>query len=73
MGDRDSAGHRYEEFPMSDREYIRVTLIPHADWADGPTIRIQKRAYTGRVTPGPELPARLVGQLAKALHEVGLD
>lgn len=26
---KDSAGHRYEEFDMSDNEQVRVTYIPH--------------------------------------------
>lgn len=66
----DSAGHRYEEFPMSDNEGIRVTYIPHQEWANGATLRIQKRDHRGRVVPGPEFPARLAGELAKALHVV---
>lgn len=45
MRGMDSAGHRYEEFDMSDQEGVRVTFLPHQDWADGPTIRIQKRAH----------------------------
>lgn len=53
---KDSAGNRYVEFDMSDNEQIRVTYVAHQDWADGPTIRVQKRAYTGRVSPGPEFP-----------------
>jgi hypothetical protein len=66
----DGAGHRYEEFPISDSEYVRVTLIPHQEWASGPTLRIQKRAYTGRLSHGPEFPASLAGDLARALHDV---
>ncbi len=53
----DSAGHQYIEFAMSKDEQIRVTYIPHQDWAAGPTVRIQKRAYTGKMSPGPEFPA----------------
>lgn len=67
---RDGAGHPYEEFAMSDSEQIRVTYVPHADWADGPTVRIQKRARTGRVSPGPELPASCVTDLISALEAV---
>ena len=47
----DSAGHAYVEFDMSDDEQIRVTSVPHQDWAGGPTLRIQKRAHTGRMSP----------------------
>lgn len=67
---RDGAGHRYEEFDMSDQEQIRVTYIPHQDWAKGPTVRIQKRAYTGRVSPGPEFPAHLADELIRAVRDV---
>ena len=56
----DSAGHDYVEFGMSDDEQIRVTYIPHQAWAGGPTIRIQKHAHPGRMTPGPEFPALVV-------------
>lgn len=70
MSQTDGAGSRYEQFAMSDSESIRVTLIAHADWAGGPTLRIQKVMPNGRLAPGPELPARLAGSLAKALHDV---
>jgi len=70
MHGMDSAGHRYEEFAMSANEHIRVTLAPYQSWADGPTLRIQKRDYRGHTVPGPEFPARLAGELAKALHDV---
>lgn len=73
MSALDSVGNRYEEFEMSDQEKIRVTRIAHAEWANGPTIRIQKRRISGNLAPGPEFPARLAGQLAKALHDVALD
>lgn len=66
----DSAGHRYEEFQMSKEESIRLTYIPHQDWAGGPTVRIQKRDYRGRMIPGPEFPAALAGDLAKCLLEL---
>lgn len=55
---------------MSDREGVRVTYVPHQDWADGPTIRIQKRAYTGRVSPGPEFPASKADDLIRAVRDV---
>jgi hypothetical protein len=58
---------------MSDEESIRVTRIAHADWAGGPTLRIQKVMANGRLAPGPEFPARLAGDLARALHEVQRD
>jgi hypothetical protein len=70
MRGTDSAGHRYEEFDMSDQERVRVTYVPHQDWADGPTIRIQKRAYTGRVSPGPEFPASKADDLIHAVRDV---
>jgi hypothetical protein len=66
----DSAGHRYEEFDMSDREQVRVTYIPHSEWANGPTLRIQKRAYDGRVVRGPELPASKAEDLVRAIRDV---
>lgn len=66
----DTAGHRYVEFDMSENEQIRVTYVPHQAWADGPTIRIQKRAFTGRVSPGPEFPADKVRDLLDALKDV---
>lgn len=53
----DSAGHEFVKFAMSDDEQIRVSCIPHQEWAGGPTIRIQKHAHTGRIAPGPEFPA----------------
>lgn len=70
MRGNDSAGHRYEEFAMSDNEHIRVTFLPHQDWADSPTLRIQKRDHRGRMIQGPEFPSRLAGDLAKAIHDV---
>jgi len=66
----DGAGHRYVEFDMSDTEQIRATYVPYQEWAKGPTIRIQKRAYTGRVSPGPEFPARLAADLITSLGEL---
>lgn len=66
----DSAGHRYEEFDMSDQEQVRVTYIPHREWAKGPTIRIQKRAYDGRVVRGPEFPASKAQDLVRAVRDV---
>ena len=66
----DSAGHRYEEFDMSDQEQVRVTYIPHQDWASGPTIRIQKRAHDGRVMRGPEFPASKAEDLIRAIRDV---
>lgn len=66
----DSAGHRYVEFDMSKDEQVRVTFIPHQDWAAGPTIRIQKRAYTGKVSPGPEFPANKAMDLIAAVSEL---
>lgn len=63
----DSAGHAYVEFDMSDDEQIRITFIPHQAWADGPTIRIQKHAHTGRMSPGPEFPADRAMELIAAV------
>jgi hypothetical protein len=67
---KDSAGHRYEEFDMSDQEQVRVTYIPHQDWAKGPTLRIQKRAYDGRVVRDPEFPAAKAEDLIRAIQAV---
>lgn len=66
----DSAGHEFVEFAMSDDEQIRVTYIPHQDWAGGPTIRIQKHAHTGRMSPGPEFPAGRAMELIAAVSEL---
>lgn len=66
----DGAGHSYVEFAMSKDEKVRVTFIPYQDWAAGPTIRIQKRAYTGRVSPGPEFPADKAMDLIAAVSEL---
>jgi hypothetical protein len=66
----DSADHRYVEFAMSKDEQVRVTYIPHQDWASGPTLRIQKRAYTGKVSPGPEFPADKAMELIAAVSEL---
>ncbi len=63
----DGAGHRYVEFAMSKDEQIRVTYIPDQEWAGGPTLRIQKRAYTGRMSPGPEFPADRAMELNDAV------
>lgn len=68
MRGTDSAGHSYQEFAMSDREQIRVTFIPHQDWAGGPTLRIQKRAFDGHTVPGPEFPAGKAGELIGAIE-----
>lgn len=70
MRGRDSAGHRYEEFSMSDNEQVRVAYIPHQDWASGPTLRIQKRAFDGRVVRGPEFPAAKAENLIRAVRDV---
>jgi hypothetical protein len=67
--DRDGAGHQYEEFDTSAQE-IRLTYIPHQDWANGPTIRTQERAFTGRVSVGPEFPAHLADEPIRALRQV---
>jgi len=66
----DSAGHQFIEFNMSKDEQVRVTYIPHQDWAAGPTIRIQKRAFTGKMSPGPEFPAGKAMDLIAAISEL---
>ena len=66
----DSAGHTYVEFDMSANEQVRVTYVPHQDWAGGPTIRIQKRAHTGRMSPGPEFPADKAMELIAAVSKL---
>lgn len=63
----DGAWHRRVEFDMSSAAQNRATYISHQDWANGPTIRIQKRAGTGRAAPGTEFPARLGPELIAAL------
>jgi hypothetical protein len=67
---RDSAGHDFVEFAMSHDEQVRVTYIPHQDWAKGPTIRIQKHAHTGRMSQGPEFPAEKSMDLIAAVSEL---
>jgi len=67
---KDSAGNRYEEFEMVGGERIRVTRIPYAEWAKGPTMRIQKRTASGHLTPGPEMPSQMAGDLVKAVFDV---
>jgi hypothetical protein len=66
----DSAGHRYEEFDMTAAEQVRVTYIPYQEWAQGPTLRIQKRAAGGRVVQGPEFPAAKAEDLIRAVRDV---
>jgi hypothetical protein len=70
MSQIDGSGQRYEQFLMSNDEHIRVTRVPHADWASEPTLRVQKVMASGKTVQGPEFPARLAGELAKALHDV---
>lgn len=70
MRGTDRVGHRYEEFEMSETEKIRVTFVPHQGWADGPTLRIQKREAGGRVVRGPELPAAKAEDLILAIRTV---
>src|SRR4051812_31368187 len=66
----DGAGHAYIEFAVSDDEQVRVTYIPHRNWAGGPTIRIQKHAHTGRLSPGPEFPAAKAMTFIAAVSEL---
>ena len=73
LSGRDGAGHPYHEFEMSSDERIRVTYVPHAEWAEGPTVRIQKRGHTGRVSPGPEFPADKLDDLVAALEAARRD
>ena len=70
MTDTDSSGNIYVEFAMSDTESVRVTRVAWAEWAAGPTIRIQKRKGNGGLAMGPEFPEQLAGSLAKALFDV---
>ena len=67
---RDSRGNTFLEFDMTDDERIRVTRITHADWAGGPTLRIQKRRKTGNVVQGPEMPMSVAGKLIRAIQRV---
>jgi len=67
---KDSRGNNYLEFDMSPEERIRVTRIPHADWAAGPTLRIQKRRKTGNVVQGPEFPVAAADQLIEAVRSL---
>jgi hypothetical protein len=66
----DRAGHRYIEFDKSDNEQIRVTYIPYQPWANGPTLRVQKHADTGRMMPGPEFPADKADEMISAIRDV---
>jgi hypothetical protein len=69
----DGAGHRYVEFAMYD-EKVRVTLIPgdapRQEWMQDDGVRIQKVQSDGRLVQGIQLPKHLIGELAKALHDV---
>jgi hypothetical protein len=65
---QDSAGHRYVEFDMSDDEQVRVTYVEHQEWADGPTLRIQKHAASGKVMQGPAFPASKAEELIIAIR-----
>jgi hypothetical protein len=67
---KDSAGHDYIEFDMSKDEQVRVTYIPIQGWAGGPTIRIQKHSYTGRMHQGPEFPAERAMDLIAAVSKL---
>lgn len=66
----DSHGNAYVEFPMSDQEFIRPTLVKDAAWAGAATIRIQKRRGNGRLAQGPEFPSSKAGELARSLIEL---
>ena len=66
----DSRGNRYIEFDMTAEERIRVTRIAKADWAGGPTLRIQKRRKTGNVVQGPEFPTSVSEKLIDALRSL---
>lgn len=68
---RDRSGQPYREFPVTaGDEKVRVTYIEHAEWAAGPTIRIQKRDAKGRTIFGPEVPADRVMDLMAAITEL---
>ena len=64
---RDRSGQPYREFQSVGDEKVRVTYIEHAEWAGGPTIRIQKRDAKGRTIFGPEVPATRVMDLMSAI------
>jgi hypothetical protein len=66
----DSRGNQYVEFDMTSEERIRVTRIAHADWAGGPTLRIQKRRRTGNVVQGPEFPASVAASMIDAIRSL---
>lgn len=68
--EKDCAGDGYLEWGMSDNEQIRVTCIENQVWAGGPTVRVQKRAFTGRISPGPEFPAARAMDLIGAVSEL---
>lgn len=69
-GGKDSRGNDYLEFDMTTEERIRVTRIAHAEWAGGPTLRIQKRRKSGNVVQGPEFPATVAGSLIAAIESL---
>lgn len=69
-GGKDSRGNDYLEFDMTSEERIRVTRIAHAEWAGGPTLRIQKRRKSGNVVQGPEFPAAVAGSLIAAIESL---
>lgn len=61
----DSAGVAFAEFAMSGDEHI-----PDQAWAGRPTIRIQERALTGRVSSGPEFPSTRAMDLVAAISNL---
>jgi hypothetical protein len=50
-------------------EQVRVTYIDHQPWADGPTLRVQKHAASGKVMPGSEFPASKADDLVAAMRD----
>lgn len=67
---RDRSGQPYREFTSFGDEKVRVTYIERAEWAAGPTVRIQKRDARGRTIFGPEVPADRVIDLMAAITEL---
>jgi hypothetical protein len=66
----DSSGQSYQEFYVTPNTRVRVTRVPYAEWAKGPTIRIQRRDANGRTVFGPELPIDRALDLISAISDL---
>ena len=66
---QDGAGPEFVEAPFIEGEVVRVTYLHKVAFDDGvggPSLRIQIRYEGGTLLPGPEIPVRLLPDVAKA-------